>query len=175
MAPSLSPSDAEVALRSLPRRFRTVFAAAGDDGPDEPADPDDVAARVGPDGHSALDHLVHAARTIALLDRALEQLVDESSPTLHPAVADEAGRDWSDAPLRSVDDGLAELTAAAEAMAARFAGVAADDWQRSAPVAGGASGGTAVGALDVLGDAVGTAVARLKAAERTLREVRSRG
>ncbi|CAN5734110.1 hypothetical protein BH20ACT2_BH20ACT2_22390 [soil metagenome] len=167
MSPSLAPADAVVALRSLPRRWRAVMGAVE---ADEGSDPDDVAARAGPDGRSALEHLGHAARTIALLDRALQQVLSDDAPVLHPAATDAGARDWSDAPPRSVDDGLAELESATGALAARVDAVAAGDWSRTGQVTGGGQ----VGALDLVRDAVETAVARLRSAEQTLTAVRGR-
>ncbi len=62
---SLAPSDAVVALRSFPRRFRGVLARPDDDR----YDPDEVARRIGPDGHSAADRLLAAAGVLALSRR----------------------------------------------------------------------------------------------------------
>ena len=79
------PSDAVVALRSMGRRWRGLFA-----GLDEDESADALAHRAGADGRSALDHATHATRTLSLLGRALEQIVVDDDAVLHPAVADEA-------------------------------------------------------------------------------------
>lgn len=159
------PSDAVVALRSLGRRYRGLFAGLGDD-----ESPDDLAHRNGGDGRSALDHAAAATRTLTFLGRALDQALVDDDAVLHPAVADPAAREWPDA-TGTVDDGLDELARAAEQLADRADRVSAGEWVRAARVAGHDA---SVGALAILWDAVDSAIAHLTAAERTLREVRGR-
>ncbi len=62
---ALTPSDAVVAVRSFSRRFREVFARPDD--ADESFDLDEVARQRGPDGQSAVDHLVAATRLLDAL------------------------------------------------------------------------------------------------------------
>lgn len=162
MAPR-PPSDAIVALRSLGRRYRGLFAGLTDD-----ESPDDLALRNGSEGRSALDHVVAATRTITFLGRALEQILVDDDPVLHPAVIDAAEREWPDA-TGAVEDRLVELTLEADQVADRAARVAAADWGRQGRVAGHDA---TVSAAAVLWDAVDSAVEHLKAAERTLAEVR---
>jgi hypothetical protein len=154
-----SPADAVVALRSMGRRWRGLFA-----GLDEDESADALARRAGADGRSALDHAARATSTLQLLDRALEQLVVDDAPTLDPAVTDAALRAWP-AASGGVDEAVDLLAAEAERMAQRADRVASGDWARTA-------GG--IDALGVLWDAVDSAVAELRAAEATLREVRGR-
>jgi hypothetical protein len=158
-----APADAMVALRSMGRRWRGLFA-----GLDEDESPDALARRPGADGRSALDHVAHATATLALLDRALEQISVDDRPTLDAGVGD-PGRRGPAAPAAGVDEAIDALAAAADRMADRADGVDAHDWTRTGAVDVGD-----VTALDVLWDAVDTAVADLKAAEATLREVRGR-
>ena len=158
-----SPDDAMVALRSMGRRWRGLFA-----GLDEDESPDALARRPGASGRSALDHAAHATGTLRLLDRALEQIVVDDDATLDPAVGDATARRWTPSGA-GVDTAIDELAAQAEQLADRADRVSAGDWTRR-----GAAGGTEVDALAVLWDAVDTAVADLKAAEGTLREVRGR-
>jgi hypothetical protein len=160
-----SPSDAIVALHSLGRRYRGLFAGLGED-----ESPDDLAHRNGSDGRSALDHLTAATRTITFLGRALDQVLVDDDAVLHPGVADPAEREWPDA-TGGVDDAVDELTRAADQLADRSAKVSASEWARTAQVAGRDASATA---LDVLWDAVDSAIDHLKAAERTLRDVRGR-
>ena len=162
-----SPSDAIVALHSLGRRFRGLFAGLEDD-----ESPDDLAHRIGPDGMSALDHVVAATRTTTLLARALEQVLTEDDPVLHPAVADPTARQWDDAPGGTVDERIAELSSEADHLAERVERVPATDWARTARVAGHDADATA---MAILWDAVDSAVDHLRAAERTLQAVRGRG
>ena len=160
------PADAVVALRSLGRRWRALFAGLGED-----ESPDELAHRVGGDGRSALDHALHATRTISLLGRAVEQALVDDDAVLHPAVGDPSQRAWEGQEAGTVDAAMAELAHEAERLADRIDRVTADEWRRRARVAGQDAD---VGAMEILWDAVDTAVADLKGAEATLREVRGR-
>lgn len=160
-----SPADAVVALHSLGRRWRGLFAGSDDD-----EKPDDLAHRPGPDGRSALDHAQHAARSLSLLDRAVEQVLVEDEPMLHPAVSDATRRTW-DPVETSVDAAIDELVHQAARLADRAERVPASDWTRAGRVAGADA---SVTALTVLWDAVDTAIADLRSAESTLRAVRGR-
>jgi hypothetical protein len=164
MAPR-PPSDAVVALRSLERRYRSLFAGLSDE-----EAPDDLAHRNGSEGRSALDHVVAATRTLTFLGRALEQTLVEESPVLHPAVIDPAEREWPGA-TGTVDERLSELAWEADHLAQQAERVPAQDWSREARVAGHDQ---TTSAAAILWDAVDTAVEHLKAAERVLREVRGR-
>lgn len=164
MAPR-PPSDAVVALRSLGRRYRGLFAGRGED-----ESPDDLAHRNGSDGRSALDHVVAATRTLTFLGRALDQVLVEADPVLHPAVADPAEREWPDA-SGTVDERVSELAWEADRLADRVEHVPAEQWLRHGRVAGHDA---TASAESILWDAVDTAVSHLKAAERTLAEVRAR-
>jgi hypothetical protein len=161
------PSDAIVALRSLERRYRGLFAGLGQD-----EAPEDLAHRMGPDGRSAIDHIVAATRATTFLGRALDQVLVDDDPVLHPAVLDRAAREWEDDHADgTVDDRVAELAREAAALAGRVERVPAGDWAREGRVA---SHDAPVSALTILWDAVDTAVDHLKQAERTLAAVRGR-
>lgn len=162
----LSPDDAAVAVRSFPRRFRAVLARPDDD--EARVDPDELARRVGPDGRSAVDHLLAADGVLALTDRALEQVRSDPDPVLHPGVADLAGASFDD-PHSALGSLLDQLEATATGLAARIDGVPTDDWARQVRVAGQDA---AVGVLDVVRDAVDVAAGHLRAAERTIQAVR---
>ena len=109
---STSPSDAAVALRSFPRRFRSVLQPIDDDHVDE------WAHRVGTSGTSAFDHLVQASRGVTVLHQALRQALNASEPpTLPPAVLDESARAFDTSQGSSVDAELELLADEAEAMA----------------------------------------------------------
>jgi hypothetical protein len=160
--PPLSPSDAAVALRSLPRRFRAALAApSGEDRPD------DLAHRPGADGQSPADHLVAATTAMASMHRTLDQVLVHDDPEV-PRSAPEPGPVGGAAGSRPVEDLFADLGDEAGSLADRVAGVAAEDWRRSAHT----PDGTTVGALDLVAEAVGTAVDRLRAAEATMAELR---
>jgi hypothetical protein len=160
-----APADGIVALRSMGRRWRGLFAGLGED-----ESPEALARRPGADGRSALDHAAHTTHTLQLVDRALEQIVVDDGAILHPGVLDVSRREWA-AVTTAVDEAIDELAGAAETLADRADRVSSGDWTRRGAVEGGGD----VDALTVLWDAVDTAVADLKAAETTLREVRGRG
>jgi hypothetical protein len=159
------PADAVIALRGLERRYRSLFTGLEDD-----EAPEDLAHRNGPDGRSAIDHIVAAARTLTFLGRGVEQALVEDDPVLHPAVADPDQREWPTAE-GTVDDALAELARAAEALAGRVEHVSAAGWDRHVRVAGHDATTTP---LAILWDAVDSAISRLKDAQRALDQVRGR-
>ncbi|HEY1116914.1 MAG TPA: hypothetical protein VGE43_04370 [Acidimicrobiales bacterium] len=162
----LSPSDAAVAVRSFPRRFRGVLARPDDDR--DEVDPDELARRAGPDGRSAADHLIAADGVLALLDRALEQVRADDDPVLPPGLADLRGAQWPDdhTSLAAILDRL-EQTAAG--CADRIDDVPTDDWGRHLRVA---DADATVGALDLVREAVDVVAGHLRSAERTIGAVR---
>jgi hypothetical protein len=160
---AVSPSDGAVALRSLPRRFRAALRPTDDDNFDE------FAQRVGSSGRAPLDYLVDANRSLPYLQQALEQVLRDESPVLPPAVLDASAREWPGAAGSLVDE-LGHLETEANAFADRVSRVASGDWTRTATVAGGGE----VTALEILDEAVRTAIADLRAAETTMNEVRHR-
>jgi len=166
----MAPSDGSVALRSLTRRFASVLRPPIAE--DRPAAHDDLVQRIGPDGHSAVDHALHVVRSLTLIDRAIEQVMISDDPILHPAVTDDHARWVEDhGPPPEPDDVLADLAAASERLAARVDRVPATEWWRPGRVA--RDGGT-VSAHDLLREAVGTAVTHLRDAERTVAALRGR-
>ena len=166
----VSPADAAVTVRSLPRRFLGVFASAPP--PDDPGG-DDLVRRVGPDGHAALDHLALVTRGLVLVDHALGQVMVQDSPHLHAAVTDPGARDY--VPVGGHDptaaDLLDELGTVAESLATRIERTPAGDWSRAGRIGGEAT----VTALDLAREAVKTGIHHLRAAEATLSAVRGRG
>jgi hypothetical protein len=167
---NLSPSDAAVAVRSFPRRFRGVLAPPEDDRVEDgtTADPDELARRVGPDGRSAADHLIAADGVLSLLDRALEQVRSDDDPVLHPAVRDLRDTWWDDehTPLPALLD---QLEQTADRCADRIDAVATDDWGRQVRVA---DADARVGTIDLVREAVDVVAGHLRSAERTIASVR---
>jgi len=160
----LSPQDAVVAFRSYPRRFASELEGfVGDDNPDE------VAARIGPDGVSANQVVSDVSRTWAVLGGALDQVLRRDDAVLHPAITDRSQRQWDTPPPELVVDGIDVLRHEADALAAQVEGVHnAGDWSRSAAVAGGGT----VTALDLVKDAVATGADGLARVRSTLAAVR---
>lgn len=161
--PNRPPSDAIVALRSLPRRFRSLFAGLGDD-----EAPDDLAHRVGPDGHSAFDHIAGASRTLTTQERTLDQVLVDDDPALDPITTDTSEREAEQQPGGTVEERISELEIDAARLAERASRASAKDWTRT----GRYDDGSAVSAADILWRAVDDAVEHLQGAERTLRDVR---
>ena len=154
------PSDAAVALRSLPRRFGALFSGLGED-----ESPDALAVRPVADGTTGLGHLVAAIRAVTWGAHALDRTLISDDPELEPLALATAG---SPAPGGTVAERLAELGWEAEALADRVDRASADEWGRRAQVTGAGT----VSAADVLWQVVDAAIASLKSAERTLTEAR---
>ncbi len=165
--PKLAPADAAVALRSLPRRFRALFT-----GREHDEGPDDLAQRPGADGWTAVGHITAASRAIALVNQALQEVLRLDDPTIDRAVIERSRHVEDPAPGGSVEERLSELGWETDALAETVDGVAAHDWSRSGSVAGHDE---PVSALDLVRSAVEAGVDHLKAAEKTLAEVRARG
>jgi hypothetical protein len=155
------PSDGVVAVRSLPRRFRALFAGLGED-----ESPDALARRPAPDGTTALGHLVAAIGALSAGAVGLDRILVADDPTIDPLPSPTGG-----IPSGTVEDRLSELGWEADAFADRADHVGADGWARQAHVAGSGEG-VQVTAADLLWQAVDTAVDHLRAAERTLDQVR---
>ena len=145
----LSPEDIVAALRSYPRRFRELLTSV---------EPHDVPAE-------AIEHADHVARSLALLGEAMRQVLVQDEPTLMPAVADDAQREWAHAGATSIDDALAFLDMEAHALADAVADVPSAAWTRQGKVAGS---GQSLSALDLAREAVRTGADHLRAAERLL-------
>ena len=165
--PKLAPADAAVALRSLPRRFRALFT-----GREYDEGPDDLAQRPGADGWTAVGHIAAASRAIALAAGALQDVLRSDDPTIERAVIERNRRVEDPAPGGSVEERLSELGWETDTMAETVAGVAAHDWSRTGSIPGHDKPASAV---DLVRAAVEAGVDHLKAAEKTLAEVRARG
>jgi hypothetical protein len=161
-SPHLSPADAAVAMRSWPRRYRAALAPIDDDQVAE------LALRLGPDGVSALDLAADTVRTWTLLDRALHEIRFSDAPTLHPAVADSAARTWDSPASETIESIIEQIDDVAGSLADAIESMPADDWSRTAPVAGGGS----IAAIDVAREAVLVGSDNLRAIERTIDAVR---
>lgn len=163
---ALSPGDAEVAIRSFPRRFRALLARPDDE--DERLDPDEIGRRPGPQGRTAVDHLVAAEHLLALLEETVAQ-VPGGEVRLPGAFADLGDARFDD-PGSSVPTLLDRLEATAERTAHRIAAVPNDGW--ATPTRPPEGPGTS----DVLAatqEVVGAVADHLRATARVLAEVRT--
>jgi hypothetical protein len=157
----LAPADAATTLRSLDRRFRAAV---------RPVDDPDVevwAQLPGPDGHSALDHVAAAGRTLTLLHQALSRIRGEEDPYLDEAVLEPDERSWAFTP-GDLDVELDALADEAAAMADLVDATPGAEWSRTARIPGPAT----AEAMDVLLEAVRSSVADLRAAEEAMTEAR---
>jgi len=156
--PNLSPSDAVVAVRSFPRRYRALLATDDDD-------PDGVAMRR-PDasGWSALEHAAHVANA---LEQAAADL-DAAHRGDGVNVADPAAASPSGA--TGVDGTLEHLDAASNSLIDAIGRYRPDDWARkiSAP------DGRAVDALWIVRAAVQEGARHLRQAEQVIAQVKGR-
>jgi hypothetical protein len=115
--------------------------------------------------HEAVEHADHVARSVALLAEALRHVLVQENPTLLPAVADDAAREWAFDGSASIDDVLAFLTMECNALADAVADVPSSAWSRRGTIAGS---GQERSALDVVREAVRTGSDHLRAVTRAL-------
>jgi len=160
----LSGPDAVVALRSYPRRFRSAIL------PTDDPDVEELAYQVGPDGHSALDHVVAATNTFVLLGQALRQALTSDKPVVHAAVTDPAQREWAAPPRLTIATALDRIDDEAGALADVVARVELPAWNRPAQVAGGGQ----VTAFDIVKEAVRAGADHLRAATADVAAARAR-
>jgi hypothetical protein len=156
--PHLSPSDAVVALRSFPRRYRRLLAT-------DDEDPEGVASRrPNAASWSALEHAAHVANAFEQaaddVDRALRQ---DNAVVSNPADAPPAG-------ATDVEGTLARLAAAAERLAAVIERARPDDWARKVHP----SDGCVVDALWIVRAAVQEGSRHLRQAEQVIAQVSGR-
>jgi hypothetical protein len=125
---TISPSDAKVAIRSFPRRYRSAVAGALED------DADEGLIRRRPDATtwSALEYTVHVADLYESFAPAFRRMYDEDKPTItgmwDPDERVVAERYNEHDPMGAVD----RLDAASEALAKVLDRVDADGWSRAA-------------------------------------------
>jgi len=159
----MSPNDAVAALRSYPRRFRSVLAPIADD-----ENIEEISQQAGPDGQSAVEITADAVRTWTVLREALRQIQVADTPVVHASVADASQRHWETPVSETVESVLAQLDDEAAALAEAVSSMESSEWSRTADVAGGGS----VTALDVVREAVRVGHDDLDSVERTLAAVR---
>jgi hypothetical protein len=162
---AVTPSDAAVALRSYPRRYRAVLVR-----PDNEDRPDDVVRRPASDGWSALDHAAHVAASFTAAAEALRVVSVMDDPVI--AYAPERRED---AAAASVDDVLERLAAAATHAAEQVERVRGEDWERRGRLGVGDGSAGEVSALDVARHLVHEGIHHLRGAEQAVREAVSRG
>lgn len=156
--PNLSPSDAVVALKSFPRRYRALLATDDDDR--EGA----AQRRPDPSSWSALEHTAHVANA---LDQAATDL-DAALRRDGAEAADPAQAPLSGAP--SVDGTLARLSSASQHLVDAIGSYRPDDWTRKVTTPNGST----VDALWIVRAAVQEGARHLRQAERVIAQVKGR-
>lgn len=159
MAP-ISPGDAEVALRSFPRRWRALLGSLDVDDPDTVA----ILEHPGPSGDSAVALARKAGAALEVGARHLHEAVTRDDPSLDPdpAPPPAPGADTVAAALRRIE-------AAAPALADAVTRVAAGDLDRQAQ-----RGTSTVSVRQIIADAVDEVARLLREADRAIAAGRAR-
>lgn len=168
---SLPPSDAAVALRSFPRRFREASSAAVVDLDDEVDQDqiDEVANRPGTDGRSGIDHVAAAAARVDAAGHTLRSvLVSPTRPIDEALVTNDAGEPPTH--TGNLEHELDRLDRACSALADQIEAADANHWLVTRPT----TGSRAANPLELVQSTVGVALDHLRSLERVLREVRGR-
>ena len=124
---TISPSDAKVAIRSFPRRYRSAIAGALEDEADEGL----VRRRPEATTWSALEYTAHVADIYEAFAAAFRRMYEEDRPTIGFWDPDERAasqRYHEQDPMATLD----RLDDAAEALAQGLDRVGADAWSRTA-------------------------------------------
>lgn len=161
---SVSPLDAAVAVRSFPRRYRSVLVAPrSEDGPDAV-----FRRRPHPSGWSALEYTAHVADRLDLLGPAILQVVRQDTPAIAGFDNDEraASKRYNDLDRVEV---LGWLDMACDELASVIGDVRPDDWTRKGLVAGAERD-----ALTLARDGVHEGAHHLRDVQRVLNTVRGR-
>jgi len=159
----VAPGDAAVALRSFPRRYRSLVLPVVDPVVEARAN------QLGPEGVSAVDVVGDTVRTWLIQREALRQTQIHDFPLFHPAVIHAGERQWHTPVLEGADAALTQLEELAVELAEDVAGIRGDAWFRSGRIAGGES----VTALQLLDAAVTVGADNLRRIERTLAAIRN--
>lgn len=153
---TVSPSDAVVALRSYPRRFRSTLLRFAEE------DTDLLRRRPSPAAWTALEHAGHVRDVMHSIDLRMQRVLREDNPTLPeipeipPGGVNEQGPEVV----------VASMLATSEQLCRMMQDVDSDDWTRF-----GVRGNYDVSALDLVREAVHAGTHHLREAERVLAEV----
>lgn len=159
----LTGGDVTAALGSFPRRYRAALVVDPED------DPEELAGRIGPEGHSAHDLVLDAVSSLVVLGRALHQVVHEDEPLLHPAVVDPSARTWAPPPGMTTADLVGMLDEECQELVGLLTDLRAGDWDRAGRVADG----DRVTTLALAREAVRTASEDLRGVETAMRAARA--
>ena len=161
----ISPKDAEVAIRSYPRRFREALGHIPGDSRRE------ALLRRKPDEKtwSSAEYTAHVADLLDAMATVVRRMTTEDSPDLGQEFFDPDERAVSaNYNERDIEEVLTQLQGSAQTMADAAAGVAPADWNRTAQFPWGERD-----ALTMLRNAVHEGHHHLRDIERVLEQVRS--
>ncbi len=156
----LAPDAVATTLRSLPRRIGGAFGQVTE----RPAS--EYAETIGAAGRSPVDVVSDLGRSLALLDRALEQTLLHDDATVHEGVVNRDARSWPER-LGSLTDARELTDDAVTTMADRIDSVPAADWSRTVGVAGGGE----IDAMSIAQEAARTAITSLRELEALVVEL----
>jgi hypothetical protein len=153
---TIAQGDAEVALRTFPRRWRALLGPLDGDDPDLEV----LLHHRGPGGASALECAGQAAAALELGDRRIRRAVTHDRPVLEVEAAV--------APPASLAAVLARIDAAAPALATTVSRLASGDLDREA-----VRGASTVRVRTLLTETVESVAALLREADRALAQARA--
>ena len=157
---TLMPSDAVVALRTLPRRVNAALGVV-----DEATE--GRAHQLGADGVSAIEAILGATATLAVLKKGLSDVSILDDAPLHPAVTNRRLRSIELSTNEPTEAVLEQFTERVTALADLAESIKGKDWSRTGVVAD-----ARVSALDLLRDAVEVGVDALAQVERIIASLR---
>ena len=159
-ARSVSPSDAIVAVRSFPRRYRRALQDALLD-----LDFGEEIITTRPAGSwSALELTAHVRDALHVFEKRMQRIVQEDAPALADAELETPPTNAHD---QGVEVVLATLLSTSDEFARTASRVNGDDWVRK-----GTLGGAEVSALDVLREAVHDGAHHLRDLEQVIASAR---
>lgn len=147
----LKPPQITAAVASFARRYRESLAPW--------LTPADAADDQDPLPAHTLERVNDTVRTLALCDRAVEMTLTHHNATVPAAVIDADLRDWPAAGPDDLTSLVEELDDLCHTLAQRLGSASADDWGRTATIAGS---GTTVRTTEIAQEAVRTAAENLR-------------
>jgi hypothetical protein len=154
------PGDAVVALRTLPRRVNAALGVV-----DEVTE--GRAHQLGADGVSAIEAILGATATLAVLEKGLSDVSILDDAPLHPAVTNRRLRSIELSTNEPSEAVLEQFTERVTAVADLADSIEGKDWSRTGVVAD-----VRISALDLLRDAVEVGVEALTQVERIIASLR---
>jgi hypothetical protein len=122
---TISPRDASGAVRTFPRRYRSILLRL------EPGEDPEVVLRQrpAPDVWSALEYTAHVAQTLDLIAPTIRQIINEDNPHLYAFDPDEQAHEqsYNEWPIMQA---VGELESACADLSMAIEYVPSDEWTR---------------------------------------------